>query len=482
MNKIYSFIATAAVAAALTACDNYDDRYTPEYASVVRLEQYGEHDIVAWTINDTEKYTINVLRSGHNINQVSTAILRVMTDDEWASYAATYGLGRYYKIPGDCFSFPGGESDCSKIVFEPKQIAGEAEVNLLSGKLSALSKTLPEAAPGEDNVFCLPILLETDNGSVLPAQNTLLLKVVSMNASLTLSSTGFEKVSCTSSSSPIVRDYVISLSCDNPWGFTVKLSNDAQLLEEYNAENNSRYTLIGSNALEVLDNETWKPWEDCVVNFPEGINSRAVTVRIDPSKVGLMDVLALRVSEPSLSIATDPAKLSSIFAVQVKPSTQRIKVAATDISSSTDDGTHTAKNLVDGKRNTYFTTNPDIHDGDPVYGSYVDMILPSPIRYFAFDYMSRFDYFGSGDGIPNEVDIYASTDGTNWEKCGEIKNMRREFTKMSQTETFGNFDAGKEVKYIRWAVIMGGASGHVDHREAATTAHWSATALYIYGK
>ncbi len=196
----------------------------------------------------------------------------------------------------------------------------------------------------------------------------------------------------------------------------------------------------------------------------------------------MMDAFAFRVAQPTINIKTDESLLSNIIAVQVKPSTQRIKIPADNIKASTDDGKHTAKNLVDGKRNTYYTSNPEIHDGDPVYGSFVDITLPNPVRYFAFDYMSRFDYFGDGSGIPNEVDIYVSDDGVTWEMCGNIRKMRSDFNNMSQTMTYGNFDAGKEVKYIRWAVVRGGASGLVDHRENNTTAYWSATALYIFGK
>ena len=126
MNKIYSFLAVAATAAMITGCDNYDDRYTPEYASVVRFEQYGEQELTAWTINESEVYSINIQRSGHNIGTATKAIVRVMSDDEWNTYAATYGLGRYYKIPNDCFRFSESGTDREVIDFAPNQISGQA--------------------------------------------------------------------------------------------------------------------------------------------------------------------------------------------------------------------------------------------------------------------------------------------------------------------------------------------------------------------
>ena len=486
MNKIFSSIALATCATMLTGCDDYQDRYTAEYASVARLEIYGEQDMTAWTINDSETYELKILRSGHDLSIPANITARVMTDTEWSDYANTYGLTRFYKIPDDCFTFAGNpNSNFATISFGPNQFVGETAVELFCGKLNSFSQTLP-APDGEGdefaNIICLPVKIEADNGSVMSSQNTLLLKIISKEASLYLSQSGFESVQCLSTSNPIVREYTISLSCDNPWGFTAHVANSRQALDNYNAVNGTRYTLMQPGALEVLDGETWRDWTDCEIEFPAGQKSVDLTLRIDPSKAGMMDALALTVENPSLNIKTDPAELTNILAVQVKPSNTRIRIAAGDVTASVEDSAHPAKNLVDGKSNNYFSSGEALHDGDPVYGSYVDFKLPQPARYFAFDYMSRFDYFGTGEGIPNEVDIYTSADGKSWEKTGEIKKMRRDFNGRRQTVTYGNFDAGKNISYIRWAVVLGGSAGDIDFREAQTTAHWDATALYIFAK
>lgn len=475
-------MAIAACVALLAGCDDYDDRYTSEYASVARLEVFGEQELTSWTINDTEDYTVRVLRSGHDINIPSQVIVSAMSDDEWTAHAAMYGMKRYHKIPDDCFTFAENAGTTSVAVdFAPRQMSAEAIVKLFSAKLNEFSNSLPSSGvEGDENILCLPIKIEASTGSVLPTQNNLILKIISKEAVVTLSETGFEKIACLPTTEPIVREYTVSLSCKNNWGFTAKLKNSQELLDSYNTANGTRYTLIQPGALEILDGETWKPWSDMTLNFPEGQSSVIFSVRLDPAKAGAMDALALSVSQPSINVTAD--NLSNIVALQVKPSNARIKIAAGDITASSDDGKHTAKNLVDGKRNTYYTSGEAVHDGDPVYGSYVDMKLPSPIRYFAFDFMSRFDYFGDGSGIPNEVHIYVSNDGTQWEKCGEITKMRADFNGKSQTVTYGNFDAGKEVDYVRWAVVKGGAAGNLDFREQNTTAFWDATALYIFGK
>lgn len=470
----------------LAGCDDYDDRYTAEYASVARLEIYGDQDMTAWTINDSETYDIKVLRSGHNISLPVVVTARVMTDDEWNHYAATYGLKRFHKIPDDCFTFVGSAARTSaEIPFAPEQFVGETSVELFCGKLNAFSQTLPPPEEEGDefaNIICLPVKIEADQGSVMATQNTLLLKIISKEASLNLSTTGFEAVSCLATSNPIVRNYTISLSCENPWGFTAHVANSQQVLDAYNSEHGTNYTLVQPGALEVLDGETWKDWADTDIQFPAGQNKVDISVRINPDKAGMMDAMALTVSNPSLNIKADPADLTHVVAVQVKPSNARLKVNTSDITASVEDSAHPAKNLYDGKRTTYFSSGEFEHDGDPVYGSYVDFKLPQQVRYFAFDFMSRYDYFGTGEGIPNEVHLYASTDGKTWEKAGEITNMRRDFNGKSQTVTYGNFDAGKNVTYIRWAVVRSGSAGELDLREAATTAHWDATALYIYGK
>ncbi len=486
MKKIFSSLPLVVCAALLASCDDYQDRYTPEYASVARLEVYGEQDMTAWTINDTEVYPIKVLRSGHDISIPVVVTARVMSDAEWTDYASTYGLKRFHKIPDDCFAFTGSDDRSSAaIAFEAQQFVGETSVELYCDRLHAFSETLPPPeAEGDEyaNIICLPLKIEADHGSVMALQNMLLLKIISKEASLTLSQTGFESINCLPTSNPIVRNYTISLSCDNPWGFTASISNSQQVLDAYNAEHGTRYSLVQPGTLEVLDGETWKDWTDCTIEFPKGQNSIDLSLRINPAKAGMMDALALTVENPSLNIKAESAALTDIVAIQVKPSNSRIKIAAGDVSANVEDSTHPAKNLVDGKRNTYFSSGESVHDGDAVYGSYVDFKLPQQIRYFAFDFMSRFDYFGSGEGIPNEVHIYVSTDGNSWEKVGGINGMRRDFNGVSQTVTYGNFDAGRNVSYIRWAVVRGGATGTLDLREPATTAHWDASALYIFGK
>lgn len=486
MNKIFSSLAIAACASLLVGCDDYSDRYSPEYASVARLEAYGEQDMTAWTINDVEEYNLKVLRSGHDISSKAEVTARIMTDNEWSAYAATYGLKRFYKIPADCFTFVDGtEPGSAKIEFAPKQFSGETIIRLFSAKINAFSRTLPPPEfEGEDfeNIICLPVMIEASIGSVLPQQNTLILKIKSREASLNLTEAGFEKVSCLPTSQPVEREYTVTLSCDNPWGFSVPVVRSQEIIDAYNAANGTRYTLMSADAFEIGDGVTWTSWTDMTLEFNPGVTTQTFRLRINPDKVGMMDALALALGQPTINIKTDTETGSAIIAMQVKPSNTRIKIPADNISASSDDGVHTAKNLVDGKRNTYYTSGDAVHDGDPVYGSYVDIKLPNPIRYFAFDYISRFDFFGDGQGIPNEVHIYASNDGENWEKCGQINNMRRDFNSKSQTETYGNFDAGKEINYVRWAVVMGGASGKLDLREQNTTAHWDATALYIFGK
>lgn len=487
MKKIFSSIPLVICAAMLASCDDYQDRYTPEYASVARLEVYGEQDMTAWTINDTEVYPIKVLRSGHDISIPVVVTARVMSDAEWSYYAATYGLKRFHKIPNDCFKFLNSpESNSAPITFEAKQFVGETSVELNCKRLHGFSETLPPPeAEGDEyaNIICLPLVIEADKGSVMASQNTLLLKIISKEASIVLSQTGFESVSCLPTSKPIERDYTISLSCENIWGFTTHVTNSQSVLDAYNAENDTHYTLVQPGALEVFDGENWKDWTDCDIEFPKGQNSVDIKVRINPAEAGMMDALALTVEKPDdLNIKADPVDLTDIVAIQVKPSNTRLKIVAGDVTANVYDSAHPAKNLVDGKRNTYFSSGDQVHDGDAVYGSYVDFKLPQQARYFAFDYMSRFDYFGSGEGIPNEVHIYTSTDGSNWEKAGVINNMRRDFNGVSQTKTYGNFDAGKNINYIRWAVVRGGATGAVDFREAATNAHWDASALYIFAK
>ncbi|MDE7443340.1 MAG: hypothetical protein K2M65_04185, partial [Muribaculaceae bacterium] len=413
MNKIYALTAIVAGVSALTSCDDYSDRYIDEYASVVRFDTYGEQTLKVWSTDSETPYSFMVLRSGHNTNIEATAHVHAMTAEEWASYSDLYGKGHYNMLPNDCFEF----IDNPTLKFDATTNYGTINLKLFNAKIGQYVSTLEPSELGEI-IVCLPITLETSVGSAMSDQKNLLIIPKYEKPALTISPTGMTKVNCLPTSAAYASEYTVSLTNENTWGFTVKLNNSQNLVNRYNTENNTSYTLIQPEALEIDMDGSWKPWTDQVLNFPKGTNSISFSVRINPAKVNPMDIMALELIDSSLDFDLNASKSTSIFYVAAKPSGTRLKNV--ELTSLTDDGIHPVKNLYDGKSNTFFSTQTTEHDGDPVYGSYVDMKLPSAVRYFAFDYTSRHDSFGDGSGIPNDVDIYTSTDGTNWEKTGSI--------------------------------------------------------------
>lgn len=477
MNKILSTLAIVAGVPALIGCDEYDDRYNVECASVVRFDTYGEQHFKVWSTDAETRFAFKVMRGGHNTTTAETATAHVMTDDEWANYSKLYDKGHYHILPADCYRFDGTGGSSASLDFNALINHGSMSLTFDNAKVGEFVAALPTQ---DEKIVCVPLTLEASAGSVLEEQRNLLLMPEYEQPGVSISPAGFDRIRCLGSAAPYVREYTVSLSRENPWGFTLKLTNSQEALDRYNAGNGTLYTLMQPGALEMDDNGSWKPWSDRTLEFPAGVSSVSFSVRINPAQVGMMDAIALTLKDPSINLAVDPSDACNIFALVVKPSRSKIKVA--DVTSSTNDGIHPVKNLVDGKTNTYYSSQTAVHDGDPVYGSYVDMTLTSPVRYLSFDYMSRFDVFGDGSGVPNEVDIYVSDEGTTWVKCGTIKGMRADFTGARQTETYGNFDAGKPVTHVRWAVIKGGAQGDLDHRAKNTTAYWSATALNVYGR
>lgn len=483
MNKILSTLAIVAGAAMLTGCDDYDDRYVSEYASVVRLDNFGEQKVTVWSTDKQETYGVTVLRSGHDIATPTQATLKVMSADEWTSYANTYGLQRYYKLPDECFKFNAApESKAVTINFEGNQISEETAIALFPDKVGAYSETLPPPShEGSEwaNVICLPLMLESAESSVYSEQKVLLLLVNYQQPTLELSHAGFIKESCKADHAPYERTYTLTLPGENKWGFTVKVKNDQNLLDSYNTANETAYALMQPGALEINTGDAWTDWTDQTFEFPVGTNSISFKTRVNPTKVGMMDAMALNVTDPSIAIRLEPDETSSIFAIAVKPSGTRLKpIVATH---SDYDGSHPASNLVDGRQNTYFQSQMTEHNGDPLYGSYVDFKLPKAIQYFSIDYVSRVSGFKQA-GVPNEVHIYVSADGNSWTLCDKIKNMQKDLIKSNQTVNYGNYDAGRQINYIRWAVVMGGNNGAEDLRAKNTTANWTATMINIYGK
>ncbi len=181
MNKIYKILCAVFAVVMATACDEYDDRYSPEYASVVRLSVYGENTIKVLKATPETVFEFKVLRSGHDISGVAKATVRSMTEAEWTSYANTYGVQRYYTVPSECFSFEGSyEADGMDVSFESGQIAGEVSVTIDSKKLQEFSASLPPPPyQGAEwaNVICLPLTLEVDNGSVYSECENLILRL-----------------------------------------------------------------------------------------------------------------------------------------------------------------------------------------------------------------------------------------------------------------------------------------------------------------
>lgn len=178
MNKIFLYIVTFAAAVLSVGCDNYDDYYSEEYASVVRLSLFNESTVSVPASEAETVVDFDVLRSGYDINRDATAVVRVMTDEEWQKYASTYGVQRYYKVPADCFSL--GENGKLTLTFKPEEFSLEVNIKVFSDKLGAYSETLPPPLnEGKEwaNVIVLPVILEAVTGSVYSEQKNLILRL-----------------------------------------------------------------------------------------------------------------------------------------------------------------------------------------------------------------------------------------------------------------------------------------------------------------
>lgn len=474
-------LACAAIAVTITGCDDYDDRYVSEYASVVRIDNYGEQTLTMWSTDTEAPYEVKVLRSGHDTSAPTEATLKVMSAEEWETYANTYGLQRYKALTKDCYKFDAAPTaDAVVLPFDGSQSMATTAMTLFPDKVNKFVDALPPVAVGGvEPVICVPMKLVSDGSSVLPAQQVLILVADLQHPRVELSTAGFERIVTTAAGAAIERTHTVALPGFNKWGFTVKVKADADALKAYNEEKGTFYTLMGSDALEVNTGDGWKPWEDLTLDFPVSISEVTFRTRITPSKVGMMDAMAIRLAEPSIAIKLPEGKSLAIVAMAVKPSNLKLKATAT---SSDDDGVNVAANLVDGKTVTFFQSNPEAHDGDPVYGSYVDFTLPKLVQYFSIDFVSRQPGGFSLGQVPYDVDLYVSVDGTTWTKRGTIVNMQNSVTSANMTVNYGNYDAGEPIKYIRWAVVKGGPDGKIDMRGKGVTASWSATSINVYGK
>lgn len=180
MKKIFQVIPFILFLSLVWSCDSYDDRYPAEYASVVRLAVYGEHDLSISKSSQQTDFEISVLRSGYDINRDALAKVTVMSDAEWTKYANTYGVQRYYVIPDDCYSL--GESGSEAVyTFSAAQLAANSCITFNIQKLQDFYNSLPPPISADKewaNVICLPLSLTAVIGSACEDQRILILKPV----------------------------------------------------------------------------------------------------------------------------------------------------------------------------------------------------------------------------------------------------------------------------------------------------------------
>lgn len=120
-------------------------------------------------------------------------------------------------------------------------------------------------------------------------------------------------------------------------------------------------------------------------------------------------------------------------------------------------------NLFDGLGNTFFhSTWSQTPNHDPEYGVYIDFRLVEPAQGLGFDLTSR-DNASWNQGFPTKVNLYVSSDGNQWTKLADIKNMQKVVTKSAQTGHWGDYMAETPFRYLRFAVIETGSGSLLDN-------------------
>ena len=167
-----------AASAGFVGCDNYDSDFIPEYASVVRIDHDGAQTVQV-TATGLTRYDMVLKRSGHNISQPTEVEVDVMTDDEWAKYAANYDMKSYDRIPVDCYSFgaDASESGARIVKFAANSDSDTLVVNLNGVKLASFEAQL-KASSTDIPTMCLPLrLVKVSSGSIYSEQQNLVLVV-----------------------------------------------------------------------------------------------------------------------------------------------------------------------------------------------------------------------------------------------------------------------------------------------------------------
>lgn len=273
MKKIIIASGLLALMGAATSCDKYDI-YPEQYGDVMMIKDAGEKEVTVYATDDAAEYGITVMKGGFDPEDTSSAVLRVMTEDDFKSYKEKYygdpnfaGLDylapEFYTFVDGNGNFVSGYDETTGEVVDGELVHefATADDRFFTGNIllnaQKISDWRLQMESTEDGLlelnskkFVIPVGLYSETDSVNADGFYVMLEPVVTDPVLTVTveHNGYSLTEI--SRTKLVDDpeflkvniepeVYLEIPCKNNYGFSVKYKSTAGLVNTFNSENSN---------------------------------------------------------------------------------------------------------------------------------------------------------------------------------------------------------------------------------------------------
>ncbi|MCM1309470.1 MAG: DUF1735 domain-containing protein [Bacteroides sp.] len=502
MKKIYFASGLLALLAlATTSCDEYTV-YPEAFDSVFALRDAGQRNLTIYTTDAVATDTFVVMKGGYDPEKSAEATIKTMTDAEFNAYKQSSGNLLYTAVGSECYSFsPADGSNVYSVKYEFNGKEDKYEKAVLYINPQKLKAWMDNnAATMGTNTPCIPVQLVSSTDTVSSDKSISLVCLNLIPSVLTLDVSGVQARNVNNKTlSPNGKNIYrpegkFSIPCQNRWGFTINTVANDQLIADYNTANGTALIPMPASMYEL------KP----SYHLAEGTTSASIDLQIFLDNMEVMKTYAVAVTlDPNLPVQWDDASIapgandfsvdpniSVIYTVRLVDVVELKKVTLTaDMVTSNDVEPLEGKieYLFDGKTDTYFhsTYSIDGHERDAVFGSYLEITLPSEMSMFRFNITNRKS--DSANGRIKTVHLYGTNNRDNWpsKPFAVIEDMNELINGNGVAASFGSDDepyrAENPVKYLRFCVMESGGGYCTVPVTKYDGPYWFASEFELFG-
>lgn len=450
--NIYRLALAGAVLMLMGACEDGKDEFLSDFSTILSFRNSGEQELALYKTGERTDYRLVVNKSGSDLDAMAQVSVNAMNEATLEAYNIANGTA-YRLIPPTCYTVSG-----SSLQFASSELYKTVDVSI--------SPEDVEAVMDGEGTYVIPFELTDSQDSISVDNKYAFLCVHEVLTPIF----GFETTDyaypedVVGISGTVSIENQVVMPVRNLWDFEFSVEMDTDVLDRYNEENGVSLVPIPEDAFSIE-----------IVPFVAGTDKAKVVVTVDKAKMAYgMQALPLRITSSSNpSFLIDDATGSCVIRIKSKRDLNEIRPTGYFSYGIITDGYDGdgVPGLLDGNPATWCHGDYSYGTNDPVYGQYIDFVLPAAINYFAYDFQAR---DSNANGAPTVTDIYIGNDGQTWEKLGTVESH---LTSGGEIFSSGLLTSEKTFTHLRFAVINSNAG---DCRQA--NVYWNGAELKLYGK